>query len=110
MRPRSASTRCRPRSATTPVSDSASTSRRPRRAAFVGPRSLVIGRGRATNEPSIEQAFAVIPGAAPGTRIEHLVYGAGATLDTRRGAPHWSHGWLLDLDAQRFDVPVRALA
>ncbi|HYM82091.1 MAG TPA: hypothetical protein VEY91_11870 [Candidatus Limnocylindria bacterium] len=78
--------------------------------AWVGPRSIVVRRGRDPDVVSFEQEF---PGLAPGQldrRFEHLVYGGRAQVDRRTGAPHWSHGYRVALQIERFDQPIEAFA
>lgn len=76
-------------------------------AAWIGPREMVVRHGR--EAPSVEERF---PSTASllDQRVEHLVYGGRAVLDSRRGAPHWSHGVRVSVEAQRFDRPIEALA
>jgi len=78
-------------------------------AAWIGPREMVIRRGRGDDEPSFEQRF---PSLAPmlDERVEHLVYGGRVALDSRGGLPHWSHGARLSVEAHRYDRPLQALA
>jgi hypothetical protein len=83
--------------------------RRASAAVWIGMRSNVMSRGRERDEPSIEENFPVLPGPALGVPVEHLVYGAGATLDSRHGAPHWTGGVHAHVEVQRFDEPVPGL-
>ncbi len=78
-------------------------------AIWAGPRSAAVGRTR-------EAGIATIAGPFPeyGAQLEHpveqFVYGARVSADTRTGHPHWTRGWRVLVQAERFDDPVKALA
>ena len=74
---------------------------------WVGPREIVTRTGR--EAPSFDQVFPGLAGFLD-RRVEHLVYGARVALDGRRGVPHWSRGARVEIEAERFDKPVEALA
>src|SRR5207247_7544713 len=74
--------------------------------AWVGPRDLVLPGGRDPGKTSITQAFPAVAASQLGTHVEHLLYGARASIDRRGGAPHWSHGFRLAAEAERFDKSV----
>lgn len=78
--------------------------------AWIGPRNVVTRRGREDDIRSIEERFPEIVANTLDRRIEHLVYGVHFRNDWRRGEPHWGGGWRVDVDAQRFDRPLKALA
>ena len=75
-----------------------------------GPRSQVTLTGRESGAASYEARFPTLAAAMPGQRVENLVYGASLLHDRRTGTPHWSRGWRTLLSAERFDVPIHALA
>ena len=78
-------------------------------AAWVGPRQMITRSGRESARPSIEEQFPVfLP--IMNQRYEHLVYGARARFDTRRGVPRWAHGGQLGAEYERFDNPLGFLA
>lgn len=74
---------------------------------WVGQRRMTERTGREEDEDvlSLEQRFPLLAGAL-NDRVEHLVYGAGAVLDRRAGRPHWSHGYRLAANVERFDQPT----
>jgi hypothetical protein len=75
-----------------------------------GPRSQVTRSGRESGEVSYETRFPALGAATLDRRVENLVYGASLLLDRRTGSPHLSRGWRTLLCAERFDVPIHALA
>jgi hypothetical protein len=75
-----------------------------------GPRSQVMRTGRDAGQVSYEVRFPAMGSATLDRRVEHLVYGANLTTDWRSGRPHWSRGGLVVIGAERYDVPVAALA
>lgn len=77
---------------------------------WAGPRVALMSHGRHHDQPSIEVAHPALGAATLHRRAEHLVYGARAALDRRAGGPHWTHGWRLNAEAERFDESVEALA
>ena len=77
---------------------------------WAGPRSEVTRTGRESGQVSFETRYPVRAAAMLDHRVENLVYGAGLLDDRRAGSPHWSRGWRTLLSAERFDVPIRALA
>jgi hypothetical protein len=77
---------------------------------WAGPRSAVTSRGREPGRASYEALFPELGAATLGVREDHFVWGGGITLDNRRGAPHWSHGGRLRVDAERMSPPIQALA
>jgi hypothetical protein len=78
-----------------------------RLSAWMGPRQQVTRRGR--EGTSFEQVFPSLA-ASLDQRTEHLVYGGRVVLDGRRGTTRWSHGARLEVEAERHDDPVEALA
>ena len=77
---------------------------------WAGPRSQVTRTGRENGKMSFETRFPALAAATLNRRTENLVYGASLLLDRRGGAPHWSRGWRTLVSAERFDVPLYALA
>jgi membrane-associated phospholipid phosphatase len=75
-----------------------------------GPRSRVTRSGRESRTVSYETLYPALGAATLDRTVENLVYGASLQRDGRSGAPHWGRGWRTLLSAERFDVPVRALA
>ena len=73
--------------------------------AWLGERQNVLRSGRDRRRPSFESAFSPLAGAL-GVEQHHVTAGARVALDTRSGRPHWSHGWRLDAQAERF-APTR---
>ena len=78
-------------------------------AAWFGPRQMITRSGRESAHPSIEERFPVFQ-PIMNQRYEHLVYGARAMFDARRGVPRWSHGGRLAVEYERFDNPLGFLA
>lgn len=79
--------------------------------AWVGPRDVITRHGReGGGVPSIEERHPDVVAATFDRRIEHLIYGMRFRSDWRRGVPHWGEGWRLEVQAQRFDRPIKALA
>lgn len=76
--------------------------------AWIGPRRTTITSGREPDDPSIEQRFSGVVGSTFNRRLGHLVYGASFASDWRRGAPHWTRGWRVLIELQRFD-PARGV-
>jgi hypothetical protein len=78
---------------------------------WAGPRDVVLldGRERTGARRPLSETF---PSLATdlGTRVEHFVYGAEAAIDTRSGRPHWWKGWRSSVAAERFDLPIEAVA
>jgi len=85
---------------------------RPHSALFLwgGPRSQVTRAGRESGAVSSDTRFPALLAATLDRRAENLVYGASLLNDRRTGSPHWSRGWRTLLSAERFDVPIHALA
>lgn len=75
-----------------------------------GPRSQIMLAGREHGRVSYAQRFPAIGAATLDRRVENLVYGASVARDTRAGHPHWVQGERLLLTAERYDVPIHALA
>jgi hypothetical protein len=75
--------------------------------AWAGPRESILKSGR--EGPSFDLAFPHTA-AQLGLRREDFVYGAGASLDTRSGVPHWGRGFRLATQAERFDRSIGALS
>lgn len=75
-----------------------------------GPSNRVTRTGRESGTVSFDTRFPSWGVAILDRRIEHFVYGASLSTDYRAGSPHWSHGWRALLAAERFDVPIGALA
>ena len=78
--------------------------------AWGGPRSLVTRTGRESGKASYEVLFPQLGSSTLDRRVEHLVYGGSISSDWRSGRPHWTHGGMLALSVDRFDVPIPALA
>jgi hypothetical protein len=72
--------------------------------AWAGQRRMVERTGREDEIASYDQTFPGVAGALD-RRIRHWVYGVGASLDRRAGAPHWSRGYRLAAAVDRFDKP-----
>ncbi len=73
--------------------------------AWAGERRLVASHGREAKRSSLE---IVHPGVAPqalGVDQDHIVTGLRLALDTRSGRPHWSRGWRVAAQAERFGYP-----
>jgi len=79
--------------------------------AWAGPRDLVTldGRDHLATRPPVSERFPTLE-AEFGTHVEHFIYGARASYDTRSGRPHWWKGWRVATRAERFDEPLRAFA
>jgi hypothetical protein len=75
-----------------------------------GPRSQVTRTGRENGTVSYETRFPELGATTLDRRVENLVYGASLMHDRRSGVPHWSRGWRALFSAERFDVPLHALA
>jgi hypothetical protein len=78
--------------------------------AWAGPRSEVTRTGRDAHQVSYDVRFPSLGSATLDQRVEHLVYGGSLSSDWRAGRPHWSHGGRVSFGAERFDVPIGALA
>jgi hypothetical protein len=67
------------------------------------------GRDPSSEWPSLQERF---PGLSSQLyqRVEHVTYGVHLGIDDRWGRPHWSQGWRLAAEAERFDKPIEALA
>ena len=78
--------------------------------AWAGPRDVVLRRGRDPRKPSITESFPSTSAAELDTHVEHFVYGVRAALDTRRGSPHWTNGWRISGQAERYDKSLDWLA
>ncbi len=77
---------------------------------WIGPRAVVLSDGR---DERVERLGVTDPALAAvqfAGRLEHLVYGARVGLDARSGAPHWTQGARIALEAERYDRSVEALA
>jgi hypothetical protein len=73
-------------------------------AAWYGERQSVLHRGRDHERPSFDTVF---PQDATGTldvRQDQFVSGARLAADTREGHPHWSRGWRLSAQTERFGI------
>lgn len=68
-----------------------------------------LSTGRDPSRPSLEKTFPVLSGQL-GPKVEHFIYGAHIGVDTREGRPHWSRGWRLAAEAERFDKAIPAFA
>jgi hypothetical protein len=86
--------------------------RRPLVRVWAGPRDVILldGRERTSSRPPLATRFPALAAGQLDTRVEHFVYGAQASLDTRSGRPHWWKGWRASVSGERFDQPVKALA
>jgi hypothetical protein len=78
--------------------------------AWVGPRWIETTAGRAGEVPSSTLLFPTVVAPTVDQRLVHLVYGARFTSDWRVGAPHWSRGWRVLIESQRFDAGRGPLA
>jgi len=78
--------------------------------AWAGPRSQVLRGGRDPDATPFETGFPALAAEQLDRRDEHFVYGAGVVRDTRVGGPHWTNGYHLTLQAERFDRPLSAFA
>jgi hypothetical protein len=90
--------------------DSASAPPRVVFSASGGPRSQVTRTGRDPHQVSYEVRFPTLGLATLDHRVEHLVYGGTLSADWRAGHPHWSRGGRIAIGAERFGVPIEALA
>jgi hypothetical protein len=79
-------------------------------AAWIGPRTLITRTGREPGKPSIEQYFPADVATTLNRRLEQLTYGMRFASDWRVGVPHWSSGWRVLIQAERFDRPLEWLA
>jgi hypothetical protein len=77
---------------------------------WLGPRMMVTRRGRDPGLTSTETRFPALVAPILGHPVDHLTYGGRFNTDWRVGTPHWSSGWRLSLQAERFDRPVSWLA
>ena len=78
--------------------------------AWGGPRSRVTRTGRDAGEVTYDVRFPALGSATLDRRVEHLVYGGSLSADWRSGHPHWSRGGRFAIGAERYDVPIQALA
>jgi hypothetical protein len=78
--------------------------------AWAGPRVSFVTRGRHGDQPSFHVAHPELAAGSLDRRVEHLTYGVRASHDARAGAPHWSRGWRLSAEAERYDESVESLA
>ncbi len=79
-------------------------------AVWAGPRYEFMTDGR---DAKLESFEVLHPAVAAGTlrqAVEHFTWGGRMLFDRRVGSPHWTHGWRLRLDGQRFDRSIEALA
>lgn len=74
--------------------------------AWAGERQSVLRSGREAGRRSVETTFPSLAAGALDVIEHHWMTGARVALDTRAGHPHWSHGWRLEAQAERFE-PVR---
>ena len=77
---------------------------------WAGPRSVVTSHGRGKSDPDYGSRFPGLAAAIGDRTIDHLVAGAGLTLDQLRGAPHWTHGWRMRGSVESFTAPARLVA
>lgn len=70
--------------------------------AWLGERQSVVRHGRDARRPSFENVFAPLASGTLDAQQDHFVSGVRAALDTRGGQPHWSHGWRVAAQAERF--------
>ena len=75
-------------------------------AAWLGSRGTVIRRGREPGTSTLGQRFPEITDALLDRRFEQLVYGARFASDWRVGAPHWTEGWRVLIQSERYDKPL----
>ena len=73
-------------------------------ALWVGPRGLVTRSGREAGTRSIEEVFPGVVDPTLDHRILHLLYGVRMASDWRVGQPHWSDGWRVLFESQRYDA------
>ena len=90
--------------------DSTGVGQRLQLSAWGGPRSQVTRTGRGPGQTSYEVLFPELGAATLDRRVEHLIYGGSVLADWRSGRPHWSRGGRVLIGAERYDVPIRALA
>jgi hypothetical protein len=81
-----------------------------RASAWVGPREMVQRDGRDPKKPGVVERFPSLAAGILDTHVEHLVYGVHLSEDRRGGRPHWSRGWRLAADLERYDEAIEALA
>ena len=72
---------------------------------WAGERRSVLRRGRERNRPSFETPFPQLGTGTLDLEQTQVVTGARVMLDSRSGHPHWSRGWRLDAQVERFGPP-----
>jgi hypothetical protein len=77
---------------------------------WAGPRAMVTRTGREPGVASFEQQFPELAATRLNQGVEHFVYGARLSVDWRQGEPHWTEGWRLLAQSERFDRPIEWLA
>lgn len=71
--------------------------------AWAGERQSVLRSGREAGRRPVEVTFPALAAGALDVVEHHWMTGARVALDTRAGHPHWSHGWRIDAQAERFE-------
>ena len=74
--------------------------------AWQGPRGSVLRSGREAGARGMEVVFPALAAGTLDVSHQYWVTGARAELDMRAGHPHWSRGWRLEAQAERF-APAR---
>jgi hypothetical protein len=77
---------------------------------WAGPRVMVTRTGREDGIASFEQNFPELEATRLDRYVEHLTYGVRVSTDWRQGQPHWTHGWRVLVESERFDKPFGAVA
>lgn len=75
-------------------------------AAWLGTRGFVTRHGREVGTSSLEQRFPATADALIGHHYEQLMYGARFSSDWRVGTPHWTDGWRVLIQSERYDKPL----
>ncbi|HET7225013.1 MAG TPA: hypothetical protein VFK69_04795 [Candidatus Eisenbacteria bacterium] len=76
---------------------------------WLGSRTTVIRRGHESATPSFDQLYPSFADQRD-LRADQLRWGGVLRWDGRGGVPHYAHGSLLELSADRLDRPIEALA
>ncbi len=77
---------------------------------WLGSRGTVVRRGREPGTSTLGQRFPEITDALLDRRFEQLTYGIRFASDWRVGAPHWTDGWRVLIQSERYDKPLNWLS
>ena len=74
---------------------------------WLGIRSIVLLHGREDGGRSVEEVFPSLDSMLD-QQFNHVVSGTSVALDGRAGAPHWTHGTRVAIEAESFGDPPAA--